>query len=164
MEEEFLQSDDKLKHEAWTWYDNKQGASGDRRELGRCVHVYISQIHPSIIPQILNVFFFPFELKFSVMYKIWSPSIYDGIMYYFTSFDNQYWHLSWKSQPLCHFTVTFSSTDNFCATFKFAIFMLQAASERIQILLRGYYTPNLKLACFVCYLKIIHTFFFFLAS
>ena len=25
--------------------------------------------------------------------------------------------------------------------------------------LRGYYTPNLKLACFVCYLKIINTFF-----
>ena len=22
MEEEFLQSDDKLKHKAWTWYDN----------------------------------------------------------------------------------------------------------------------------------------------
>ena len=28
----------------------------------------------------------------------------------------------------------------------------------IMFILRGYYTPNLKLACFVLYLKIINTF------
>ena len=34
--------------------------------------------------------------------------------------------------------------------------------KRVHALMdRAYYTPNLKLACFVCYLKIANIFFFF---
>ena len=41
------------------------------------------------------------------------------------------------------------------------LWFLDIAMLHIPISLRGYYTPYLELARFVCYLKIINTFFFF---
>ena len=38
------------------------------------------------------------------------------------------------------------------------VILLQNFGPWLSRLLRGYYTPNLKLACFVCYLKINNTF------
>ena len=41
---------------------------------------------------------------------------------------------------------------NFCVALSYYIETHRA------LVLRGYYTPNLILACFVCYLKIVNTF------